>query len=65
MLILMRREEEEVVIARGTEYETIIKVISLSKDKVRLGIEAPKHMTVNRREVQNKIDNHEAGQVVS
>ena len=49
-LILSRGVEEEIVI--GTpEGEVMIKVIELRDDKVRLAIDAPKQIPVDRREV--------------
>ena len=49
-LILSRGVEEEIVI--GTpEGEVMIKVIEIRDDKVRLAIDAPKQIPVDRREV--------------
>jgi carbon storage regulator len=50
MLVLMRRVGEKIRIG-----ETIIvTVISLDKGRVRLGVEAPREVTVDRAEVAEK-----------
>lgn len=48
MLVLSRKEDESIIIGRG---EIVIKVIKITGDKVRLGIEAPREIPVNRQEV--------------
>lgn len=50
MLVLSRFVNEDIVI----NGEITIKVISISGDKVRIGIEAPKHMRVDRREIHEQ-----------
>ena len=50
MLVLSRRENESIVIGDIT-----VTVISIRGDKVRLGIEAPAHVPVHRREVFDAI----------
>jgi carbon storage regulator len=56
MLVLSRKRDEGIVIAAGTPYETRITVAEIRGDKVRLGIEAPTDVSVNRDEVQMAID---------
>jgi len=51
MLVLSREVEESIMI--GDEIE--IKVIGTSKGKVRLGITAPREVSVHRREVYDAI----------
>ncbi|MCH8969528.1 MAG: carbon storage regulator CsrA [Planctomycetes bacterium] len=51
MLILSRKVNEEIVIGGGIT----ILVVAIQGDKVRLGIEAPKEITVHRREVAEAI----------
>ena len=52
MLVLQRKENEEIVIGNN---EITIVVVSIKADKVRLGITAPKDTTVHRREIFEKI----------
>ena len=48
MLILARRQGEEIIIDKG---RIQIKVICLNKKRVMLGITASKHIDVNRKEI--------------
>ena len=48
MLVLSRKIGESVHIGNSIE----VKVISISKDKVKLGFEAPKNITVIRGELR-------------
>ncbi len=48
MLVLRRRAGEAIVL--GGEIE--IEVIEISRTRVKLGVKAPKSVTVSRREVQ-------------
>lgn len=56
MLVLSRHKNERIVIAAGTPFETTVVVVDIRPDKVRLGIQAPPGVTVNRIEVQTAID---------
>lgn len=51
MLILTRRVGESVVIDGGIT----ITVLSVKGAQVRLGVNAPKHVTVHREEIQERI----------
>jgi len=51
MLVLSRKKGERIVI--GDSISLI--VIEIRGDKVRLGIEAPRDLTVHREEVANRI----------
>lgn len=51
MLVLSRKQDEKIIIGD----EITLMVISIQGDKVRLGIEAPKHVTVHREEVYQAI----------
>lgn len=51
MLILSRRLNESIVIGD----EVVVTVLEVRGDQVRLGIRAPKHVTVHREEVQREI----------
>ena len=47
MLILMRKKNESIVI----NDDITIVVVEIRGDKVRLGVEAPREVSVHRREV--------------
>ena len=51
MLVLSRQKDESIMI--GDEVEVII--VDIRGDKVRLGITAPKHIPVHRREIYDAI----------
>lgn len=50
MLVLTRRSGEQIVIAD----EIVITVVSIEGNKVRLGIEAPKDIRVDRKEIHHR-----------
>jgi carbon storage regulator len=52
MLVLTRREGEEIVIAGNIR----VTVVSLEGGKVRLGITAPASVPVNRKEVHDRLE---------
>ena len=47
MLVVSRKTNESIVISDNI----VVTVVAVRGDKVRLGIEAPKEVTVHRREV--------------
>jgi len=51
MLVLKRKVNESIMI--GDEIE--IKIISYDKDGIRIGIEAPKEMSIYRKEIYIQI----------
>jgi carbon storage regulator len=51
MLVLSRKENESIVIGD----DVVIVVVGIRQDKVRLGIDAPKSVSVHRREVYDRI----------
>jgi carbon storage regulator len=51
MLILSRKRDEQIIIGDAI----VITVVSVRGGNVRLGIEAPSHVTVHRREVYDAI----------
>ena len=61
MLILSRKKEESILI--GSEIE--ITVIAVQGDHVKLGIKAPKHIDVYRKELfeETKKENVEASEL--
>lgn len=54
MLVLSRKQHEVLVINGGTPDEIRITVTAVHGGRVGIGIEAPKHIKVNRLEVHNK-----------
>lgn len=61
MLVLTRQRDETVIIGHDIE----ITVVDIRGDKVRLGINAPKNITVHRKEVYEQIrrENEEAARM--
>lgn len=51
MLVLSRNKGEQIVVADNV----VITVVEIRGDKVRLGAEAPKEVSVHRKEVWNAI----------
>ena len=51
MLVLSRKKDEKIIIGDNIT----LMVIEIRGDKVRLGIEAPKDVTVHRQEVYDAI----------
>lgn len=51
MLVLSRKRDESIVVGG----EVVVTVVEIRGDKVRLGIEAPKEVTVHRKEVHDAI----------
>ena len=51
MLVLSRQKDESIIIGDDVE----ITIVDVRGDKVRLGITAPKHISVHRREVYDAI----------
>ena len=60
MLALTRKKGETIVIGDNIK----VTVLSVSGDTVRLGIDAPRHIPVNRQEIYEQIlhQNQEAAQ---
>ena len=61
MLVLSRQRDETIIIGDNIE----ITVVDIRGDKVRLGVRAPKEISVHRKEVYEAIrrENREAAQV--
>lgn len=51
MLILTRKTEQSIQIGEDIE----LKVLGVSGDQVKLGIEAPKHVEIHRKEIYASI----------
>ena len=56
MLVLSRRKDESIMIGDDVE----ITIVNIRGDKVRLGITAPKHIPVHRREIYEAIQREKA-----
>ncbi len=61
MLVLSRQKDETIIIGDNIE----VTVVDIRGDKVRLGVSAPKEISVHRKEVYEAIrrENREAAQV--
>jgi carbon storage regulator len=51
MLVVSRKEDESVVIGNNIE----VVIVRIDKNTVRVGIKAPKHISVHRKEVYEEI----------
>ena len=51
MLVLSRQKDQTIVIGDDVE----VTVVDIRGDKVRLGINAPRHITVHRKEVYDLV----------
>lgn len=58
MLVLSRKKDEKIVIGDNIT----IMVIEIRGDKVRLGIDAPREVTVHRQEVYEAIQREKSQQ---
>lgn len=52
MLVLSRRESQSIVIGN----DIVVTVVSVRGDQVRIGIDAPRSVTVHRQEVARAIE---------
>ena len=61
MLVLSRQRDESIIIGDNI----VITVVDVRGDKVRLGIEAPREVSVHRREVYEAIqrENQQAAKI--
>jgi carbon storage regulator len=55
MLVLSRKEGEAIVIGKDIE----VKVLSVGGGRVRIGVEAPKHVPICRDELQRAMERNE------
>jgi len=56
MLVLDRKKNESIIIGDNI----VITVVDIRGDKVRMGIQAPKNVTVHRQEVYESIKREQA-----
>ena len=61
MLVLSRQRDESIIIGDNI----VVTVVDVRGDKVRLGIEAPREVSVHRREIYEAIqrENKQASQI--
>jgi carbon storage regulator CsrA len=62
MLVITRREGEEVVIGNPAAPLGIVRIASIKGDRVRIAFEFPREVDVHRREVADQILAQEPGQ---
>ncbi len=55
MLVITRREGEEVVIGDPTKPYGVVRIASVKGDRVRLAFDFPREIEVHRREVADQI----------
>jgi carbon storage regulator len=51
MLVLSRHKDESIIIGDDVE----IMIVGIKPGQVKIGIKAPKHVTVHRKEIYEKI----------
>ena len=61
MLVLSRKQDEKIMIGD----DITLMVISIQGDKVRLGIDAPKEVSIHREEVYKAIQEERAQREVT
>jgi len=55
MLILSRKKNETVIITVGDQ-RIRVTLVAIRGDKVRLGFDGPKTVTIHRTEIQERVD---------
>ena len=61
MLVLTRRQGESIVIGNGIK----LTVVTVGPGRVKLGIEAPPHVRIDREEIHNRIQQEQASDVLA
>lgn len=64
MLVLSRHRDESIIVAAGTPNEITITVVDIRGDKVRIGVQAAKEISVHRLEVQRAINRQKGNESV-
>lgn len=59
MLVITRREGEEVVIGDPSNPYGVVRIASIKGDRVRLAFSFPRHIDIHRREVADQITSGE------
>jgi len=60
MLVITRREGEEVVIGNPAAPLGVVRIAAIKGDRVRIAFEFPREVAVHRREVADQINAAEA-----
>jgi carbon storage regulator len=55
MLVITRREGEEVVIGDPSNPVGVVRIVSIKGDRIRLAFDFPREIEVHRREVADQI----------
>jgi len=58
MLVLTRKTDEQLVITLGNE-TVLVRILDVARDRVRVGITAPRSVAVHREEVARRIQDSE------
>ncbi len=61
MLALTRKKNESIIIGEDIE----IVVLGVNRDQVKLGINAPKHISIHRKEIYNLIQEENKASMVN
>jgi carbon storage regulator len=64
MLVITRREGEEVVIGDPRSPQGVVRIAGIKGDRVRIAFEFPREVAVHRREVAEQIKAEEESGVV-
>lgn len=55
MLVITRREGEEVVIGNPASPIGVVRIVSIKGDRVRIAFDFPREVIIHRKEVANQI----------
>jgi len=55
MLVLSRKKDEQLIVQLGDQ-TVVIRILSVMRERVRIGITAPRDVAVHREEVARRID---------
>lgn len=55
MLVLSRKKDEQLIVRLGDQ-TVVIRVLGVMRDRVRIGIIAPREVAVHREEVARRIE---------
>ena len=55
MLVITRREGEEIVIGDPSKPQGVVRIASIRGDRVRVAVEFPRDVPVHRREIADEI----------
>lgn len=58
MLVLSRKKDEQLIVKLGDQ-TVVIRILSVMRERVRIGITAPREVAVHREEVARRIEEEE------